>query len=167
MQKSYGYFLAAVLFVGSGCASVTRYSYRSSLPPDKHKAEDIVAAAASVLQDQGFTLTIANEKLGLVSTDWKSLTSDFSKGMQIFLAGSANTRKMKLSIAYLAAAQQLKITPTVENQSSSLYGAGAATEVTMNEEEKKFVNKVGGRILELLSMSPDSLEVFQEDQRMQ
>ena len=158
--------LFTLISLAAGCASVTKFSYRVTYP-EPVNVDDIVGATVSVLQDSGYNVAVLNEKLGLVTTEWKSLTSGGSQAAQMIFLGSADTRRIKLSINVLKPSKMIKISPTVERQTSSFYGAQAPAEVTMNEAEKAAVRKLGERILASLNLDPSKLEIYQEDQSMQ
>lgn len=151
--------LLLVLFIFIfGCA-VTRYTYRTNFPV-AITTEDIVAASISALQDMGFTITVANEKIGLVSTDWKALTSAGSVAFQKILSGSATTRRMKISISIDKRSNLIKLNPMVQEKDSW----GGHADKNLGDREKKLAEKVINRICEMLEISTDKIEIVTHEE---
>lgn len=145
--------LIMLLVVISGCA-VTMYTYRTNYPVSV-STEDIVAAAISALQDTGFTIAVANERIGIVSTDWKALTSAGSVVFQKILSGSATTRRMKMTISVTKQSNLIKLNPIVQEKDSW----GGHANKNISEKEKKLAEKVINRMCEMLEISTDSIEI--------
>lgn len=142
-----------------GCATI-RYIYKAPYPPNVAPTE-IVAASVSVLQDNGFVLNLVNDKVGVVTTEWKSLTSGFAQGLSMALGGTASARRIKLSISVAANTNTIKIQPFAETANKSLYGQ-SSTERSLNEAEQKLVKKIATGILDALKIPPEQLEILQE-----
>ncbi len=152
-------------FVGlvclSGCATIM-YTYRLPIPK-KFENSDIVAAAVSTFQDNGFTIMLANEKIGIVSTDWKGLTSGFSQGLQKVFAGSAVTDRMKISLSIDSRNGIIKLNPVVESIMEGPYGgAGAPTIKSLNRKQQDFVLSIAKSIAEKLNIDLDRIEIVTE-----
>lgn len=67
-----------------------------SYPETKISPKDIVAAASVALQEQEYPVMTVNENIGLVTTDWKNLTSTGSQIAQALLAGQIYHTRMNL-----------------------------------------------------------------------
>lgn len=152
-------FLALGL-VMTGCAT-TYYTYRLPLPGNLENT-DIVAAAVSTFQDNGFTIMLANEKICCVSTEWKILTSGFSKALVMAFGGRAETRRMKISLSADTRIGTIKINPVVETIRESLYGAGAPSVETLSEKDQELVIKLVREVAEKIGVDPSKIEIVTE-----
>jgi len=152
-------------FFLSGCSSLTRFIYKAPFTQSVKK-EDIVAAVVNVLQSRGFTITTANEKLGLITTDWKSLTDAGGAGWSKALWGSADYRRMKISVSVNDKTNLITINPvvgqTTEKSNRLMTSSTNESEATMNEGEVKLVNKIVDELMTNLNLNPGSVEVIKQ-----
>lgn len=155
------YFLIVVMFLFAGCASVPIYTYRIPKPKSFETA-DIVAVIASTLQDNGFNLNLVNDKIGIVSTEFMSLTSNSKKNFDKVMWGAANSRRIKISFSIDQNIKVIKMSPVIENTTETVYGAGTPGACAMKEKEKNKVMKIMKEISSKLSIDESQIEVIQE-----
>lgn len=144
------------LFFIAGCAATTFYTVQMPMPGTMENS-DIVAAAISTFQDNGFVVTLANEKVCTVTTEAKSMTSGGAKAWGKFLAGSAEARAIRLSLSGNAQNRTIKINPIVQKVTETLYGSGTPSSVTPNEKELTLIRKIASELAAKLSI--DSMQV--------
>jgi hypothetical protein len=155
-------FVGGVLLLG-GCA-ITNYTYRMPMPESLEKT-DMIAAIVSTLQDNGYSINTANEKLGLVTTEYKSLTGGFAKGFSMAMAGSADCRRIKVSCTVDSRTKCIKINPIVENIRESVYGVGAPSRVNMSDNEQSQIMKLSNEIADKISVEKSRIEIVQEQEQ--
>lgn len=141
----------------AGCAT-TFYTVQMPMP-GQIENPDIVAAAVSTFQDNGFVVTLANEKVCTVTTDAKSLTSTGSKVFQKILAGSADSRTIRLSLSGNSQNKTIKLNPIVQQSTESLYGAGTPSAATPNQSELNLVKKIAEELATKLNIPSEQIEI--------
>ena len=66
--------------------------------PKSVTTEDITAAAVVALQEHEYSVSTVNDRIGIVNTDWKDITSVGSKLLQASLTGTISHTRMKITI---------------------------------------------------------------------
>ncbi len=154
--------LLFMCFLLVSCAA-TIYTFHAPYPKDL-ELPDIMAAVISTLQDRGFSINLANEKIGIITTEWMSLTSGSSKVFQKVLLGSAETKRMRISINIDKNNRKIKMNPSCETIQESLYGAGAPSIVTLNEAEMELVNKIMNDLCDKCEIDKTQIEISSVEQ---
>jgi hypothetical protein len=153
------YFVIALVFcfLLSGCG-ISRFLYKTNYGKAVKK-EDVVAASVNILQTEGFTINTANEKLGLITTEWKSLTNETGATFNKLLFGSSQNRRVKISISVNEKTNTIIMNPVVETATSGWTSSTGQTEATMNDDEKKLIDKISIDIATSLNLDPNSIEI--------
>jgi hypothetical protein len=92
---------------------------------------DFVQAATYVLTDNGLTVTLVNENIGLITTDWINNDS--------IMTGKS---RLKISLTYNKKTNSIVITPNKE--------AEAYVNKSLSDTEKRFLEKIMKEINEML-----------------
>ncbi|MFH1824973.1 MAG: hypothetical protein ABH873_07110 [Candidatus Firestonebacteria bacterium] len=157
-MKKYIALVLIFCFVLFGCV-INRYVYKTNYG-QAIKKDDVVAASVNILQNEGFTITTANEKLGLITTEWKSLTNETGAAIGKILFGSAENRRVKISISVNEKTNLITMNPIVETSTSGWVSSTTSSEATMNVNEKKLIDKIAIDIATSLNLDPKSIEVI-------
>ena len=110
MRRLHGLLIASVVATAVGCSAYPPYLLTATpdVPVDRMSA---VEAAVVTLQDAGYTITTANENLGIVTTDWMDKTS---LGTMLVYGGSDRKR---VSIHIVRTGDKLTVQITKQTKS--------------------------------------------------
>lgn len=164
MKRNIGKYLVIAIFiiVFIGCTT-TMYTYRMPLPKNLEN-QDIVAAAVSTLQDNGYSIMLANEKIGLVSTEYRGLTGNVNKAFQKAFGGYAETERMKITISVDKKSGIIKMNPVLETITEGMYGgAGAPSNKSLAEAQRNQVMKISEELAEKLGINSETIEIVTEE----
>ena len=151
-----------ILFIAFCSCTVTQYTYKSQFS-DELSVEDVVAASVSVLTQNGFTIMMANENIGTVTTDWNNLTSRGSAVAQQMFTGSSTSRLLKISVNVDKNSKTIKLIPMAQEQQSTAFSSGTGSDVTMNSEELAFVNKIVDQIAAMCGLPQGAFKVYTQE----
>ena len=107
-----------IIAILTGCAV---YMPTIQIPYGSKTSEDLVAVTALVLQEYDFTVTVANSSVGIVTTDWRTVSSTAEEVVNVLFTGQAYRERMQLSVVVNQAKNTVVIKPKKERY-SGLYG---------------------------------------------
>ncbi|MDP2703966.1 MAG: hypothetical protein Q8P01_01990 [bacterium] len=105
-------------------------TYAVDVPVDR---SDVVAATVSVLQQEGYAIALANENVGVVTTEWQDTTSGLLKFAGAFSGTAAGERK-QISASVSVDGKQIVLQLTKQNL-TTLGGWNNARPSTKDKEE--------------------------------
>lgn len=147
----------SLLFL-AGCAATTFYTVQIPMPRQMENT-DIVAAAVSTFQDNGFTITLANEKICTVTTDAKTMDLSGGQAFSKVMFGVSEVRTIRLSLSGNAQNKIIKINPVVQQVHDSHRGAGAPSSVTPDERELNLIRKISEELAAKLNIQSSQIEI--------
>lgn len=148
-----------LILLAMGCA-VTMPTSILDIPADIDNSQ-ITSAAIIALQEQGYVITVANEKIGTVMTDWKDTTGTGLEVLGAF-AGADIGRRMKITIAINAASRDLHIKPLKQTKTEMGWKA-----LSLSEQDYEQLNLIVSRICELIGRPTSPADFFHKEQSAQ
>lgn len=142
--------LVLITIVVMGCAIMMPTAVFEH--PESVSAEDIVAAAAVALQEQEYPVMTVNDRIGLVTTDWKDITSTGSQIAQALLVGRVAHTRMKVTITVDKTTRRVNLKPLKQAQN----GYGGWGNAKLSDGDFKKLNIVITRLRETVGM-PESV----------
>ena len=140
----------------SGCASITMPTLKVPYS-EGINVSDITASAVIAFQDKGFAIQTVNDNIGLVTTEWKDITSGGEIAAEAVF-GILNTLAGDTSNSYTADEKRLKLTLIVDKsnniirikpikqytENSRLSPLQDSDKLMLNEITQSILSSVGG-----------------------
>lgn len=172
MRKAVLPVLATLLLISSCATTITTRQIVQTLPNAKDvEPRDIFDASMAVLSELGFGFRVANERLGLIETEWRDATSGLDNTVTVLsavssaLAGGAMTVQNRvLSFQVRVLANGYIITPKVQISSSTGY-TSRTSQVSYpgpDTNEGKLAEEIVRRVNEYLGMTGAKLTWHEE-----
>jgi len=126
--------------------------------PETISPKDIVAASVVALQEQEYPVTVVNENIGLVTTDWKNLTSKGSEIAQALLSGKVSHSRMKITITVNRQKRQINLKPLKQYES----GYGAWQNQKLSDGDYKKIDELVNRICDITGIKKELIWIQAE-----
>ena len=150
--------LLSPLLLLTGCVAATFYTVQIPMTTQMDNT-NVVAAAVSTFQDNGFTIALANDKVCAVTTDAKTLSLTGGERFSKIMLDAAHVRTVKLLLTGNTQGKDIKINPIIQEIHETEERSGTPITVTPNERELKLIKKVSEELAAKLNIQPNQIEI--------
>ncbi len=118
MRSIIGIYLLVLILNVVGCAVTAPPMPTIGVGYSEAEVRELVETIALVLHQHDFVITLANSDIGLITTDWRIVSTELSETIGLLVANDPMKMRIQLSIMVDTADKSVKIKPSKQTHSN-------------------------------------------------
>lgn len=153
MRSAIRVYLLASILSFAGCAITAPPMPTIGVGYTEAQVRDLVEAVVLILHQHDFVITLANSEIGLITTDWRIVSTELTETVGLIIADDPMKMRMQLSIMVDRTSKKVKIKPS--KQTHSTIRGWSYSE--LYESDKLILQNIALDIAEKIGSSPDDV----------
>jgi len=153
MRSAINVYLLVLILSLAGCAVTAPPMPTIGVGYTEAEVRDLVEAVVLILHQHDFVITLANSEIGLITTDWRIISTELSETVGLIIADDPMKMRMQLSIMVDKTSKKVKIKPS--KQTHSTIRGWSYSE--LYESDKLILQDIAQGIAERIGSSPNDV----------